>query len=121
MAKTSPVCQGVLSRSTPLGRYSLIPGDTVAFGNCSDDAGRHARSADLFFWGAQRMSPFWPPAHVDDNVAAPLGYRLFLQLTNGAECACAVFWSIAKLVAHKIEFEFPELAHGLFPRFGRGG
>jgi hypothetical protein len=58
------------------------------------------------------------PAQVGDIVAAekqldfkfPLDYRLFLQMTNGAEYPGAVFWSTAELTAHNIGYRFPEFA-----------
>jgi cell wall assembly regulator SMI1 len=59
-----------------------------------------------------------PAADVDDIVAAeehlafkfPLDYRLFLQMTNGAEFVGAVFWSTAELAVYNIEYQFPQLA-----------
>jgi hypothetical protein len=59
-----------------------------------------------------------PPAHSDEIVAAeeqlafkfPLDYRLFLQMTNGAEFVGAVFWSTAELPVYNIEYQFPEFA-----------
>lgn len=58
------------------------------------------------------------PAQTDDIVGAeeelafkfPVDYRLFLQLTNGAEFAGAVFWSTGQLPVYNIEYQFSELA-----------
>jgi len=59
-----------------------------------------------------------PPAQVDEIVGAeeqlafkfPLDYRLFLQMTNGAEFVGAVFWSTGELPVYNIEYQFPEFA-----------
>jgi cell wall assembly regulator SMI1 len=59
-----------------------------------------------------------PPAQVDQIVGAeeqlafkfPLDYRLFLQMTNGAEFVGAVFWSTGALPVYNIEYQFPEFA-----------
>jgi SMI1 / KNR4 family (SUKH-1) len=59
-----------------------------------------------------------PPAPADEIVAAerelafkfPLDYRLFLQMTNGAEYPGAVFWPTAELTAHNVGYKFPEFA-----------
>ena len=58
------------------------------------------------------------PAQTNDVVAAeeqlafkfPLDYRLFLQMTDGAEFVGAVFWPAAELAAYNIAYKFPELA-----------
>jgi hypothetical protein len=59
-----------------------------------------------------------PPARADEIVDAeeelafkfPHDYRLFLQLTNGAEFTGAVFWSTGELPVYNIEYQFPEFA-----------
>jgi hypothetical protein len=59
-----------------------------------------------------------PPAQVDEIVRAeeqlaykfPLDYRLFLQMTNGAEFVEAIFWSAGEMPAYNIEYQFPEFA-----------
>jgi hypothetical protein len=59
-----------------------------------------------------------PPARVDEIVRAeeqlafkfPLDYRLFLQMTNGAEFVEAIFWSTGELPVYNIEYQFPKFA-----------